>query len=203
VNACEEASELYDKGAGFIPHSPTKEIAMRRRSLLLLAVALPLVGCAQSASQKSAATSVDTAAVKDAIQAREKEWSAAYLAGNAAGVAALYTTDAASIQPTGDWARGRDGIAKTNQAQFDTVAVTSREDITEEVIPLGDFVVEVGHYAYQGTHKANKKPVSGAGRYMVLWRKDADGVWRLLRDIGSNAPGKPAAPAATAPTKKS
>jgi uncharacterized protein (TIGR02246 family) len=176
---------------------------MRRRSLLLFAVALPLIGCAPSAPQKSAAAAVDTAAVKDAIQAREKEWSAAYLAGNAAGVAALYTTDAASIQPTGDWARGRDGIAKTNQAQFDTVAITSREDITEEVIPLGDYIVEVGHYAYQGTHKTSKKPMSGAGRYMVLWRKDADGVWRLHRDIGNDAPAKPAASAATAPTKKS
>jgi ketosteroid isomerase-like protein len=31
----------------------------------------------------------------------------------------------------------------------------------------------------------------GAGRCMVLWRMDADGVWRLHRDIGSDAPVKP------------
>jgi hypothetical protein len=33
---------------------------------------------------------------------------------------------------------------------------------------------------------------------MVLWRKDADGVWRLQRDIGTEAPAK----APVVPTKK-
>ena len=83
-----------------------------------------------------------------------------------------------------------------------TVGDTAREDITEEVIPAGDYLVEIGHYSYQGTSKAdNKTPRSGAGRYMVLWRKDADGVWRLHRDIGNDAPKKSDAP--TKSTKKS
>jgi hypothetical protein len=62
-----------------------------------------------------------------------------------------------------------------------------REDIAEEVIPAGDkFAVEVGHYSWQGTSKASKQPRGASGRYMVLWRKDADGVWRLHRDIGTD-----------------
>jgi len=36
---------------------------------------------------------------------------------------------------------------------------------------------------------------------MVLWRKDTDGVWRLQRDIGTEAPAK-APMAAAAPTEK-
>ena len=98
--------------------------------------------------QGSGTPPVDATALKDAIQAREKEWSAAFLAGNAAGIAALYTEDAQSIQP-------------------------------------------------QATSKATKKPVASSGRYMVLWRKDADGIWRLQRDIGTEAPAKapPAVPA--------
>jgi len=78
------------------------------------------------------------------------------------------------------------------KAQLDTIAVTAREDITEEVIPAGNYAVEIGHYSYQGTSKATKAPRSSAGRYMVLWRKDADGVWRLHRDIGAEVtPKKP------------
>ena len=139
----------------------------------------------------AAPATVDVSALKDAIQAREKEWSAAYLAANSAGVAALYAEDGASVPPTGDWMRGRAAIAKYMQAGFDTVTAASREDVTEEVIPAGDHVVEVGHYSWKGSHKRTKAALSGAGRYMVVWRKDADGQWRLLRDIGSEAPPAP------------
>jgi uncharacterized protein (TIGR02246 family) len=131
---------------------------------------------------------VDVAAIKDAIQAREKEWSAAYLAGDGSAVASLYTEDGASIPATGDWERGRDRIAQSMQVQLDSMTVSMREDITQEVIPAGDYVVEFGDYRYQGTSKMDGKPKSGSGRYMVLWRKDADGVWRLHRDIGNEAP---------------
>jgi uncharacterized protein (TIGR02246 family) len=162
-----------------------------RGSLPTLAVLLTVAACAAPAPEAPATPPVDVAALKDAIQAREREWSAAYLAGDAAGVANIYTEDAAQVQATGDWIRGRDAIAKGMQAQFDTVTVTAREDITEEVLPAGDFVVEIGHYSYQGTGKAGNKPVGAAGRYMVVWRKDADGAWRLYRDIGTEAPAKP------------
>jgi uncharacterized protein (TIGR02246 family) len=160
----------------------------RHRVLPSLVLSLILANCAPPA--KAPEAPVDPAALRDAIQAREREWSAAFLAGNAAGVAALYTQDGAQVQATGDSHQGRDAITKAMQTQFDTVAVTAREDITEEVFPAGDYAVEVGHYSYQGTSKADKKPVSAAGRYMVLWRKDADGIWRLHRDIGSEAPPK-------------
>jgi uncharacterized protein (TIGR02246 family) len=164
---------------------------LRHRSLGSLGLLFTLAGCAPPAkAPEPPPPPADPAALRDAIQAREKEWSAAFLAGNAAGVAALYTEDGAQIQASGDPARGRDGITKNMQAQFDTVAVTAREDITEEVFPAGDYAVEIGHYSYQGTSKKGNMPVSAAGRYMVLWRKDADGVWRLHRDIGSEAPPK-------------
>jgi uncharacterized protein (TIGR02246 family) len=170
----------------------------RHRSPLSLVLLLTFASCTAPAkapeasvdSAKAPEASVDPTALRDAIQAREREWSAAFLAGNAAGIAALYTEDGAEVQPSGDWYRGHDGITKGLQAQFDTLAVTAREDITEEVIPAGDYALEIGHYSYKGTSKTDKAPRSSAGRYMVLWRKDADGVWRLHRDIGSEVPPK-------------
>jgi len=164
-----------------------------RRSLQSLVLVLTLAACTAPAKapEGPAASPPDPTALQDAIQAREKEWSAAFLAGNAAGIAGLYTEDGAQVQASGDAFRGRDGITKAMQSQFDTLAVTAREDITEEVFAGGDYAVEVGRYSYQGTSKVGNKPRSGAGRYMVLWRKDADGVWRLHRDIGNDAPAKP------------
>jgi len=160
---------------------------LHHRSFVQVVLLLSIAACAQPA--KAPETPVDLAALKSSIQEREKEWSAAFLARNASGLASLYTDDAVQLQPVAsDDRKGRDGIMQATQAQFDTLTtVASREDITEEVIPAGPYVVEVGRYAFTGTSKANK-PVSGNGRYLVLWRKDADGQWRLLRDIGSEAP---------------
>ena len=53
---------------------------------------------------------------------------------------------------------------------------------------MGDHAVEVGHYSWTGTSKKGGAMRGESGRYMVLWRKDADGTWRLVRDIGSMAP---------------
>jgi len=157
----------------------------RLQSILLLTLA----GCAAPPAESPP---VDVEAVKSAIQAREAEWSAAFLAADGTALAALYTEDAASIPATGDWDRGRAAIARSMQSQFDSVAYTAREDITEEVIPLGpDYIFEIGHFSSQGTLKADGTPRTESGRYVVLWRRDADGVWRLHRDMGTDAPPLP------------
>jgi len=167
------------------------------RSQFALSVASLIIAASCAAPDKTpeaaaaVPAAVDTAALKLAIQAREKEWSAAFLAGNAAGVAALYTEDGASVPATGDLDRGRAGIAKSIAKELDSLNVTGREDITEEVTPVGNYAIEIGHYTYTGMDKVSKAPASGSGRYMVIWRKDADGVWRLHRDIGNNAPATP------------
>jgi uncharacterized protein (TIGR02246 family) len=149
--------------------------------------------CAAPAPEPSAAPMVDAAALKDTIQAREREWSAAFLAGDAAAVSALYTEDAASIPARGDWHRGRAAIGQDLQAtQFDSLTFTAREDITDEVIPVGtDYAWEVGHYSSTGTYKTGGKTKTASGRYVVLWKRDTDGVWRLHRDMGTEAPPTP------------
>ncbi len=156
------------------------------RSILLF---LTVAGCATPSPESAPA---DAETMKTAIQAREREWSAAFLAADAAAVAALYTEDGASIQATGDWRRGREAIGLGMQPDFDSTTFTAREDITEEVIPLSaDYLFEVGHYSSTGTSKADGTEKSSSGRYIVLWQRDADGVWRIHRDMGTAAPVKP------------
>jgi len=120
-----------------------------RRWLRSLTLVLAVAACAAPAKAPETPP-VDPAALKDAIQAREKEWSAAYLAGNGAGIAALYTEDGASIQPAGDSWNGRAAIEKAMQAQLDTVVVSTREDIAEEVTPAGDKFAD--EWTFTGTN---------------------------------------------------
>lgn len=163
------------------------------RYLLLPTAGLLLFGACTtegSAPMKPDA-SVDAAALKATIQDREKEYTAAYVARDARGIANLYSEEGVQLQgAASDDHRGRDGITQAMQAQFDTItAVASREDITEEVIPAGDYAFEVGRYSLVQTTKSNQS-VSQGGRYVGLWHKDADGVWRLMRDMGMDVSPK-------------
>ena len=153
------------------------------RSTFSFSVALALAACTPTPAAAPAAP--DPAAVRATIESTEKQWSAAYLKGDGTAVAALYAEDGASVQPSGDWSRGRVAIAKQVQSELDSVNVATREDITEEVTMAGDYAVEIGHYAWTGKAKKSGAARSANGRYMVVWRKDADGTWRLFRDIGT------------------
>jgi len=53
--------------------------------------------------------------------------------------------------------------------------------------PSGDMGYTWGHY--EGHSKdANGNPVTTSGRYMTIWRKQADGNWKVVLDAGSNEP---------------
>jgi ketosteroid isomerase-like protein len=53
--------------------------------------------------------------------------------------------------------------------------------------PSGDMGYTWGHF--EGRSKdANGNPVTTTGRYMTIWRKQPDGVWKVVLDAGSNEP---------------
>ncbi|KAA6459769.1 nuclear transport factor 2 family protein [Acidobacteria bacterium AB60] len=53
--------------------------------------------------------------------------------------------------------------------------------------PSGDMGYTWGHY--EGHSKdANGNPVTTSGRYMTIWRKQADGSWKVVLDAGSTEP---------------
>jgi ketosteroid isomerase-like protein len=53
--------------------------------------------------------------------------------------------------------------------------------------PSGDMGYTWGHY--EGRSKdANGNPVATSGRYMTIWRKEADGSWKFVMDAGANDP---------------
>jgi ketosteroid isomerase-like protein len=53
--------------------------------------------------------------------------------------------------------------------------------------PSGDMGYTWGHF--EGHSKdANGNPVTTTGRYMTIWRKEANGQWKVVLDAGANEP---------------
>jgi uncharacterized protein (TIGR02246 family) len=112
-------------------------------------------------------------------------WAAAWNAGNAAGIAALYSYDARLLPPNGDEVQGREAIEAYWQSAIEAVPGVRVTLETKELHNLGDVAVEVGSYANTG---ADGEHVDH-GKYLVVWMLK-DGTWQMARDIWNSSMGQ-------------
>jgi uncharacterized protein (TIGR02246 family) len=119
--------------------------------------------------------------VRDSIEATIKTLLDSLSGGDAAGVAAHYTDDAALLPPDAPRIDGREGIQGAWQALMDTdvrdVVLT-----TQEVDFFGDVANEVGIISATAPSEDGGR-VQWAGKYVAVWKRGGDGTWRLHRDI--------------------
>lgn len=102
-------------------------------------------------------------------------------AGNVAGVAELYTEDAALMPPGAARLDGRDAIQQYWQGLLDA-GVGDISLATQEVEDAGDSAVEVGLISATAPGDGDAR-VSLTGKYIIIYRRDGGGNWRLHRDI--------------------
>ena len=118
---------------------------------------------------------------RDSIEAILKTFTKSLNGGDAAGVAAHYTDDAALLPPDAARIDGREGIQGAWQALIDAdvrdVVLT-----TEEVDVFGDVANEVGTIRATAPGE-NGGRVQWVGKYVSVWKRGGDGTWRLHRDI--------------------
>lgn len=98
-------------------------------------------------------------------------------AGDAAGMAEMYTKDAILLPAGGPRTEGREAI----EAFWEGMLGSGVEDVqltTEDLMPAGDdLAYEIGRYT---ATPADADPVSG--QYLVLWKR-VDDAWKLHVDI--------------------
>jgi uncharacterized protein (TIGR02246 family) len=134
-----------------------------------------LVSCALAALMLSGPVSADS--TRDAIDAVNAQFVAAFGQGNSKGVAALYTLNAQLMPEGSDAIKGRAAIQTFMQGVIDS-GVASVSLTTLEKFGSGSTATEVG--VYEMHDKAGKGV--DHGKYLVLWRK-VNGAWQLHRDI--------------------
>lgn len=145
----------------------------RRIALGLAAVALafPLPALAQAGATD----------LRAKIEKSDQAWQAAYNAGDAAAVAALYMEDAKVMAPGAATVSGRAAI----QAMFAAdIARGSKNALTTgEVFGGGDYAIAVGGWvetaAADGAHRDH-------GTYVTIY-KMVGGEWKIYRDTWNSS----------------
>jgi ketosteroid isomerase-like protein len=78
--------------------------------------------------------------------------------------------------------RGKSEITEKGAQMFGAVKFADVKFTTSTVDVTGDYAIETGTYAMTVT-ETGKKPVPDKGKYLTVWKKQADGTWKVYRDI--------------------
>ena len=160
----------------------------------LLVGAMVFAGCAQQAPAPAPTPLPDTRAADEAaIHAAVKEWSAAAQAKDPDKFASFYAEDATILLEGSPDFTGKPAIREAIGGMMqDPNFALSFAAAKVVVARSGDLAYETGTYSMT-VSDAKKKPATQAGRYVVVWQKQADGTWKAVQDAPVSDPATTAA----------
>jgi uncharacterized protein (TIGR02246 family) len=172
---------------------------MKRRDIAgcLIGLSILLAACSDTPAPAPDTSAADSKAIKDG----EAAWVADYGSKDLDRVASHYADDATLHMPGSPMMHGKDAIRSgLKEMLADKNLSLNFTPSTVEVSKSGDLGYSQGTYSMTMTDPRTKKPVAEKGKYVTIYKKQADGTWKAIQDI--NNPDAPATPVGGAPAKK-
>jgi uncharacterized protein (TIGR02246 family) len=180
----------------------SEEVLMLRfRSFLAIGTLFVMgfvAGCSDSGTKTPAQPPDTRAADETAIRAAVVDWSKAAQAKDVNKAISFYADDAMQFIDRGPVVKGKDNIRigwekmLTMPGPGLTFATTG-----VEVARSGDVAYDFGTYDFP-TQDSKGRIVDEKGKYLTVWKKQADGSWKVAADIDN----RDAAPAPQPATRK-
>jgi uncharacterized protein (TIGR02246 family) len=126
------------------------------------------------------AKSENRAGDEAAIRALDADWVKAAAAKNAEQFASFYADDGTLMAPGAPMTTGRVAVQKA-VAGLMALPGFALTFAPTTVDVGGDGAYEIGDYSLT-TNDAKGTPQTAKGKYVVLWRRQADGKWRVRLD---------------------
>lgn len=145
-----------------------------------------LVSLALAGACTAAPRGADVAQTRTALQDADRAFNRATAQRRAAGWMEFMAPDGALIRPSGTLTGPavRDAVTKMFA---DTSFTLTWEPVQADVGASGDLGYTIGHWE---AHYRNDKgaAASSTGRYLTIWKQQADRSWRVVQDIGVTDP---------------
>ena len=156
---------------------------MKRSSFLFVSLAsLAMFSFAPPPSRAPGGATV--AEVRRAIDAGNATWEKAFRTLDAAAIAGTFDADGVNVGADGTCSRGGAAIEAGMRSFFERSgpATTTKVDVKQVVVD-GDLAYEWGHSeSHFGPTPGG--PAQRAGRYLTAWKRQADGGWKIYRNVG-------------------
>ncbi len=131
----------------------------------------------------------NTDEVRAAIAAIDKKFMEDVNRGDAAAGAAAYTDDAVLMPPNHSPLEGKQAIRKYLAEIGSQLQASNFQLSILEVDVQGDTTIVRGTYSSSFTVPGTDAPMEDRGKTLNVWKRQADGSWKLHRDIwNSNMP---------------
>jgi ketosteroid isomerase-like protein len=162
-----------------------------RTAIAVAAIVLPLAGCA-SLRGASSSHSADEAAITEF----NKRYLGAINAGDIATLSSLTTEGHIMIASSRAPLVGKKANDEANGRAFQNFNIVETWTPSETVIS-GDLAYQRGTFTVNATPKAGGNASRSTGNFLRIYRKQANGEWRMVRDMFNSdqplrAPGSPA-----------
>jgi uncharacterized protein (TIGR02246 family) len=157
------------------------------RVLLLLAPVIWACSTppAPDAAEKASAPADNVADVKKAIEDANAKFLDALAKGDAASAAGNYADDAILMMPNEAAMSGHQAIVDGFTKFVKDATISNGKPLTSDVQVSGDLAVETGTFEWTITPKGGK-PMTDKGKYLTVWKKQADGNWKIIRDMNNS-----------------
>jgi uncharacterized protein (TIGR02246 family) len=162
-----------------------------RKILPLLAASLLLLLHSPLAAQQPA---THASAQEKEIRAAEAAMMAAAAEKGSAGYLSFYAEDAVELPDGAPALLGKETIAKTMSFLDDKTNRLTWKPIHVDVSSSGDLAYSFGNYEFRSVGK-DGQPSVDHGKYTTVWKKQKDGAWKVVLDMGNSTP-EPKDPAA-------
>ena len=158
---------------------------MKNYSIPLTAclLALFLSGCNQAPPPAPDTREADAKAIRDGEDAWAKDWAAKDLNK----LVSHYADDAALLVPEMPLVKGRAAITTAfTDMMKDPNMTLSFAPTSVDVAKSGELGYSQGTYSLTVTDSKSKKVVTEKGKYITVYKKQADGSWKAVADMNNS-----------------
>ncbi|HJP93649.1 MAG TPA: DUF4440 domain-containing protein [Pyrinomonadaceae bacterium] len=148
--------------------------------LLVLLLFVLLAACQTQSAQESRASD------ESALKTLDSEWSKAAGAKNVDKTVSYYSDDAMVLPPNSPPLTSKEQIRAMWKGLLATPGFSGGWTATKvDVARSGDLAYITGNYEMT-ENDANGKPQTDKGKYLEVWKKQADGSWKCVADMFSS-----------------
>jgi uncharacterized protein (TIGR02246 family) len=130
-----------------------------------------------------AVSAADTKNIEQALRDLDAQWSAAAGSKDLEKTISFYSEDAIVLPTNAPAATTKEAIRNTWKDLLASPGLAISWKTTKvEIARSGDLAYTTGTYELT-MNDASGKPVSDHGKYVEVWKKQADGKWKVVADI--------------------